>query len=299
MAEARRRSPGARRQGVLRRRARRRHVRPCEQLLASPHVRKRINDPMFDFGQRAAHVAAKNAAMLAMLIDAGADVNLKSDWENGPYTVLDNADEDTARFLLARGATLTPNVAARLGWFDELQALVTPTPRSSTRAEATASSRSTRRRPSRSPTSCWTAAPTSTCAASITSPRRRSTRWSIARTSAGACSSAGPRPTSSWPRGSGTSRSGHAPAGRRSGLRRRPHQRARLPAGSAFQHLLLVARVRHVSARGRVEVRSSRCPRSARGPKPGTDPIRQRPPDRGRARGEAPFSPRIRRSSLL
>ena len=79
---------------------------------------------MFAFGQRAAHIAAKNAAMLTALIAAGADVNLKSDWENGPYTVLDNADEDTARFLLARGATLTPNVAARLGWLDELQALV-------------------------------------------------------------------------------------------------------------------------------------------------------------------------------
>ena len=36
------------------------------QLLASPHVRKRINDPMFAFGQRAAHIAAKNAAMLTV-----------------------------------------------------------------------------------------------------------------------------------------------------------------------------------------------------------------------------------------
>ena len=51
-------------------------------------------------------------------------MNMKSDWANGPYTVLDHADEGTARFLLARGATLTPNVAARLGWFDELQALI-------------------------------------------------------------------------------------------------------------------------------------------------------------------------------
>jgi ankyrin repeat protein len=94
------------------------------QLLASVHVRKRVNDPMFAFGQRAAHIAATNEALLTMLIEAGADVNRKSDWENGPYTVLDNADEDTARFLLSRGATLTPNVAARLGWFDELQRLV-------------------------------------------------------------------------------------------------------------------------------------------------------------------------------
>jgi ankyrin repeat protein len=95
-----------------------------QQLLASTHVRKRINDPMFAFGQRAAHIAAKNAPMLRTLIAAGANVNMKSDWENGPYTVLDNTNEDTARFLLAHGAKLTPNVAARLGWLDELRTIV-------------------------------------------------------------------------------------------------------------------------------------------------------------------------------
>jgi ankyrin repeat protein len=95
-----------------------------QRLLTSTHVRDRINEPMFAFGQRAAHIAAQNAAMLRTLIAAGADVNLKSAWENGPYTVLDNADEDTARFLLAHGATLTPNAASRLGWLDELRALV-------------------------------------------------------------------------------------------------------------------------------------------------------------------------------
>ena len=100
----------------------------AERLLASAHVRKQVDAPMFAFGQRAAHIAAKNERLLSMLIAAGADVNLKSDWENGPYTVLDHADERTARFLLAQGAALTPNVAARLGWFDELQALVKADP---------------------------------------------------------------------------------------------------------------------------------------------------------------------------
>jgi len=94
------------------------------QQLALEHVRARVNEPAFVFGQRAAHIAAKNEAVLAALLDAGADVNLKSEWENGPYTVLDNADEPTARFLLARGATLTACVAARLGWFDELKRLI-------------------------------------------------------------------------------------------------------------------------------------------------------------------------------
>ncbi len=95
-----------------------------EQLLMLAHVRERINDPMFAFGQRAAHVAAKNRGLLRTLIAGGADVNLPSDWENGPYTVLDNASEETARFLLEHGATLTPNVAARLGWLNDLRRLV-------------------------------------------------------------------------------------------------------------------------------------------------------------------------------
>jgi ankyrin repeat protein len=95
-----------------------------QQLLRLSHVRQHLNDPMFAFGQRAAHIAARSEPLLAMLLDAGADVDVKSDWDKGPYTVLDRTDEKTARYLLSRGATLTANVAARLGWLDELQTLV-------------------------------------------------------------------------------------------------------------------------------------------------------------------------------
>jgi hypothetical protein len=98
------------------------------QQLAFEHVRVRVNDPAFSFGRRAAHVAGRNEALLRVLLDAGADVNLKSEWENGPYTVLDHADETTARFLMTRGATLTPNVAARLGWFAELKRMIEADP---------------------------------------------------------------------------------------------------------------------------------------------------------------------------
>src|SRR5207247_7725569 len=101
------------------------NVRP---LLGLPHVRQHVNAPMFAFGQRAAHIAAKHAPMLEVLIAAGADLNLESEWENGPYTVLDNSTEETARFLLSRGVKLTPNVAARLGWIDELRRLLAADP---------------------------------------------------------------------------------------------------------------------------------------------------------------------------
>jgi ankyrin repeat protein len=94
------------------------------QLVSRPHVRAHVNDPMFAFGQRAAHMAATNEQMLETLMAAGADVTLKSDWANGPYTVLDRADDGTARWLISRDVSLTPNAAARLGWFDDLKALV-------------------------------------------------------------------------------------------------------------------------------------------------------------------------------
>ena len=97
-------------------------------LASSDFVRRHINEPAFDFGQRAAHVAAKDPAMLDLLIEFGADVNLRSDWANGPYTVLDNADESSARFLIGRGAVLTPHVAARLGWMDDLRRLIDEDP---------------------------------------------------------------------------------------------------------------------------------------------------------------------------
>ena len=74
--------------GAFRDAVRRGDVARTEQLVALDHVRSRINDPLFDFGGRAAHMAAKNTALLAVLIAAGADLNLRSDWQNGPYTCL-------------------------------------------------------------------------------------------------------------------------------------------------------------------------------------------------------------------
>jgi len=93
-------------------------------LESSEYVREHINDPIFDFGGRALHAVSSNTAMLDLLLSFGADVNLKSDWANGPYSVLDSSDETATRFLMTRGAPLTANAAARLGWFEELKAIV-------------------------------------------------------------------------------------------------------------------------------------------------------------------------------
>ncbi|CAN5443102.1 hypothetical protein BH09PLA1_BH09PLA1_10860 [soil metagenome] len=84
-------------------------------LRISPSLRRRVNDPVGPFGGRPIHMAAHSRELLDVLVDAGADINLRSEWEKGPYTVLDSAPEDVARHLLTRGAILTAHAAARLG----------------------------------------------------------------------------------------------------------------------------------------------------------------------------------------
>ena len=98
-------------------------------LHASPSARRKINDPIGDFGGRPINVAAGHRDVLDVLIEYGADINLRSDWANGPYGVLDGCDEQTARYLIEhRGATLTACAAARFGWLDELCRLIDADP---------------------------------------------------------------------------------------------------------------------------------------------------------------------------
>lgn len=91
-------------------------------LAGSQYLQSVINSPALDFGQQAIHHLAGDVAMLDVLLDFGADPNAKSNWANGPFVPLDHANEASARHLISRGAVLTPNAAARLGWIEELRA---------------------------------------------------------------------------------------------------------------------------------------------------------------------------------
>lgn len=97
-------------------------------LEASPEVRARINDPIGHFGARPVQLAAAHPAVMDVLLDHGADINLRSDWANGPFSVLDSAPEEAARYYITRGAILTPHAAARLGWVDELRDILERNP---------------------------------------------------------------------------------------------------------------------------------------------------------------------------
>lgn len=71
---------------------------------------------------------AGDLAMIDLLIDAGASPDTPSDWWAGGFRPLDDCDATTASHLLARGATLTPHAAARLGMLDELRAMLDASP---------------------------------------------------------------------------------------------------------------------------------------------------------------------------
>ncbi len=93
-------------------------------LDASAYLRRKINAPLFSFGQRAINAASSNLDLVDVLMEYGADINLRSDWKAGPFGIMDACPADIAAPLIHRGARLTAHAAARLGWIDELRKLL-------------------------------------------------------------------------------------------------------------------------------------------------------------------------------
>jgi hypothetical protein len=69
-------------------------------------------------------VLTGDQSIVDLLLEAGADIDQRSDWWAGSFGVLDHASGEMAAHLLERGATLTPHAAARLGMLDELRAMI-------------------------------------------------------------------------------------------------------------------------------------------------------------------------------
>jgi ankyrin repeat protein len=87
-----------------------------------------INAPLFPFGSRATHAAKNNQPLLAVLLDHGADINLKSDWWAGGFGVLDWVSSEVAEWLASRGAVLDIFAAARHGRLERVKELVESDP---------------------------------------------------------------------------------------------------------------------------------------------------------------------------
>lgn len=93
-----------------------------------PELRRQVNAPLFSFGGRALIQARENRDVVDVLLEHGADLNLKSDWAPGPWGVLDNTKPDMAEYLISRGAVVDVFAAAALGKIDRLRELLDADP---------------------------------------------------------------------------------------------------------------------------------------------------------------------------
>ena len=98
-------------------------------LEGNAEVRAAINAPIGYFDGRPAAAAKKNLALLDVLLQYGADLNLKSAWWAGPFGILDyDCTPEEAAPLIERGANVDVFAAAHLGMFDRLRTLIEQDP---------------------------------------------------------------------------------------------------------------------------------------------------------------------------
>ncbi len=102
-----------------------------------PSVREAIDEPAFSFAQPALVFASfrTNPELMNALLDGGADVDARSDWDAGGFTALHHQVGGTtdpkpalARLLLDRGATIDLHAAAGLGRTDLLDSFLAEAP---------------------------------------------------------------------------------------------------------------------------------------------------------------------------
>lgn len=96
--------------------------------IAHPHLLGRRSERDFDAPLLNIAAARNDLKMVALLADLGVDLDARSTWWAGGFNALDSGNEETCRFLLERGATLTPHAAAKLGMADALRAMIARVP---------------------------------------------------------------------------------------------------------------------------------------------------------------------------
>jgi hypothetical protein len=94
-------------------------------LEAHEEVRASVNAPICWFDSRPATTAKRNLPLLDVLLEHGADLDLKSGWWAGGFGILEgDLTPDEAAPLIERGAIVDVHGAAHLGMLDRLEELV-------------------------------------------------------------------------------------------------------------------------------------------------------------------------------
>jgi ankyrin repeat protein len=105
-------------------------VERVRSLLQSyAEVRAAINAPISHFDSPPVIGAAKNLALLDLLLEYGAEINQKTSWWAGGFGILEfELTSEQADALIARGAVVDVFGAAQLGMLDRLKELVARDP---------------------------------------------------------------------------------------------------------------------------------------------------------------------------
>lgn len=98
------------------------------QLLSRcPELKAGINEPISHFNSPLLH-RVRSEAMLDLLLEAGADINARSQWWAGGFGLLDTAEPEVAASAIQRGAVVTIHAAARLGMLDKVKEMIAADP---------------------------------------------------------------------------------------------------------------------------------------------------------------------------
>jgi ankyrin repeat protein len=101
----------------------------CALLEEHADVRAAVNAPIGAFGSRPVVMAKQHLPVIDVLLEHGADLNLKSDWWAGPFGILEyDITPEQAAPLIARGAAVDIFAAAHLDMADRVRELVETDP---------------------------------------------------------------------------------------------------------------------------------------------------------------------------
>lgn len=102
-------------------------VRMRELFNRHPVLKGMVNAPVGAFDSPLI-IHVRSRGMLDVLLEAGADLNARSQWWAGGFGLLDCASPDVAAYAIERGATVDAHAAARLGLIDTLRSLLAKDP---------------------------------------------------------------------------------------------------------------------------------------------------------------------------
>lgn len=92
-----------------------------------PALKVRMRERIDPFGSPLIN-SVQSREMLDVLLDAGVDINARSDWWAGGFGILDSVSPDVAAHAIARGAEVTVHAAARLGLLERLEHMIEQEP---------------------------------------------------------------------------------------------------------------------------------------------------------------------------